>query len=515
MKLVKPLLICAILILSSALSGCGAGTTAFRADIDFPITNLDPQFATAREAQIIIAAMFEGLVVQQPTGEIIPGVAKSWEISSDGLIYTFHLREGLYWSGAQSIPLTAEDFAFALSRMFNPGTPSPHAGYFSAIRNAERRLSGDRAAHLGLRTVNRYTLQITLERPDPMFLTRLASPAAMPVNEEFFTSTRGRYGLETRFVIANGPFVLRTWSDGMIHLIRNERYHSPENIPNTATFHIGREEPYITLTEGRSDFARVPDSFAQTALESNLAMNPHGYRIWCIMFNMRDPVWGQALLRQSIAASVVRQSYGYFPTAMLATESFLLGEQRVFELYPFVNPLTHNTQNALELLELGMEAAQLTEPPPLTILVPGWGEHMPYMREIQQIWQETLPISVHLEIVSGESLERRLLTGEFQAALVPFESQAMQLDEMLEQFRSASPINRTGYRNPIFDMFLDQARLAPTITDMAARYGEAHRLLLSDAPIIPLYFEITWYAVTQDAYPHAWIYLGGRRAIDS
>jgi len=506
-------LICAMLIICLVLSGCGAGAVAFRVDIPFPVTNLDPQFATSRESKIILAVVLEGLVVQQPSGEIIPGVAESWDVSADGLVYTFHLRRGLYWSNPDQTALTAGDFVFALSRLFDSSAPSPHAGNFTAIRNAERRLEGNRTSPLGVWAIDHNTLQITLERADPMFLTRLASSAAKPVNAELFAAARGRYGLEARFVHSNGPFVLRTWTGSSVHLVRNERYHSPENVPNTATFHIGRGEPSAILAEGRSDFSRVPTSF--TSSGSDLMIDYHGYRFWGIVFNTRDPVWRNVLLRQALALSTMREPDEFIPTSILAAESFLVGDRPIFDLHAPSNPLAHNISDSERLFGLGMQSAELpvSPQPLLTILVPDTGGHMPYMGELRLHWQENLPVIIILEAVSPEALERRLRSGEFQAALTPLESESLQLGEMLSRFLSASPENRAGYRNPVFDMFFEHARAAATIEEMAARYAHAHRQLLADAVIIPLYYEPMWYAAAREAYPFAWIYLGGRRQL--
>jgi oligopeptide transport system substrate-binding protein len=463
------------MLLTLLLTACGRQEAGiFRCDIANAPANLDPQFATSPEAKMIIQNLFEGLVVLQPTGELIPGAADSWEISPDGLAYTFRLREGLLWQ--DETPLVAGDFAFALHRLLDPDMPSPHAENFIAMRDAK--------------AVNDYTLVIELNRPDPQFLIKLASTAAMPCNREFFEASRGRYGLETRFMLANGPFTLGIWDNHrFIHLNRNERYHSPENVPQSARFYIGRGNPAQNLESGAGDFAEVPHTFEATAMRMGLVMEPMSSEIWGIAFNMRDPVWRTTLLRQALAQSIDHTHFEYVWAG---------------------SDVPYSVEEAVRLFEMGMSAAELPMTPPLAILVPDAGGHMAYMQTLQQDWQMKLSFFPRFQEFPAETLERFLRSGEFQAILMPFSSPSPQMGALHEQFRSTSPHNRIGYKNPVYDMFLDRAKEAAALEEMAAHYGNAERLLLSDAPVIPLYTQTTWYAATKEAAQYAWVYLGGR-----
>ncbi|MCL2068863.1 MAG: peptide ABC transporter substrate-binding protein [Oscillospiraceae bacterium] len=436
---------------------------------------------------MIIGNLFEGLTVRQPTGELIPGAAHSWDISSDGLTYTFYLREGLYWPDENKTPLTAGDFSFALFRLFDPDTPSPYAEDFIAIKNARERLSGGRTVLIGVRPVGKYTLEIELERPDPMFLEKLSSTAAMPCNPAFFAASRGRYGLEARFVPGNGPFTLGTWdNDRFISLNKNTQYHSPENVPQSAVFHIGREDPIEQLESGRSDFARVPSEFAPTAQRLGLVMEEieGGGSLWCIAFNMRDPVWRTTLLRQGLSMSFDR--------------SALHG--RGEELYPYTAGV-YDAREAARLFALGGALAEAAMPPPLILLMPDSGGHMQYMQQLQQDWQVNLSLFPRLQEAPAETLGRRLRAGDFHAILMPVDRQE----------GMGSILEAIGYRNPVYDMFMNRGAYAHTTGEMSGYYASAQSQLLSDVPVIPLYFETAWYAATKEAHQHAWIYLGGRQ----
>jgi ABC-type oligopeptide transport system substrate-binding subunit len=390
---------------------------------------------------MIIGNLFEGLVIRQPTGEIIPGAAHSWEISPDGLTYTFFLREGLVWPDRDKTPLTAGDFSFALYRLFDPAAPSPYAEDFAAIRRARARLSGV-AELIGALPRDDHTLVIELEYPDPMFLEKLSSTAAMPCNPSFFAQSRGRYGLETRFVLGNGPFTLGTWDNNrFIHLNRNEHYHSTENVPQSARFYIGRGDHSKNLEEGRSDLALVPPAFARTAQRMGFVMSEvtGGDRLWAIAFNMRDTVWRTALLRKGVSMSIDR---GIFD-----------GEGLPWNL-------PYDTQEAARLFSLG---AGMTESPvpQLHILLPDTGGHMQYMQALQQGWQVNLSFFPRLGEASSETLRRRILSGDYQAILLPFEMRGL-----LEGFHSGSAQNRIGYRNPVYDMFLERAKASHTLEGM-------------------------------------------------
>ena len=209
-----------ILSLLLLLGGCGSSAgEIIRYDVPTGVSLLDPQFATDTTARMIISNTFEGLYRQRPDGEVVPRLAESSEVSDDGLVWTFRLRRDAVWNASSSrsafheAPVTAHDFAFALSRMFDPAAFSPFAGEFSSVKNASLILSGAAPqSSLGVRALDDYTLEITLVRQDSRLPELLSASYAMPCSREFFESTRARYGFDIGSLLCNGPFYLYNWN---------------------------------------------------------------------------------------------------------------------------------------------------------------------------------------------------------------------------------------------------------------------------------------------------------------
>ena len=207
---------------------------------------LDPQIADGFAARVAVEALYEGLVRLDENNEPYPGAAESWEVSSDGLTYTFHLREDAQWSksivtedgetssSSDPAPLTAADFVFAWQRAVDPSTGCPNADAFSVIQNGEAILQGQMSPDsLGVQAADDHTLVVTLENASGDFLNLTATAAFMPCQEAFFNWTSGRYGLEARYVCGNGPFAFSnsySWDheEGMA-LRRSSSYHGKTN----------------------------------------------------------------------------------------------------------------------------------------------------------------------------------------------------------------------------------------------------------------------------------------------
>ncbi|MHA1559539.1 MAG: ABC transporter substrate-binding protein, partial [Alphaproteobacteria bacterium] len=146
-------------------------------------TTLDPQHATTAAEANILRDLYEGLLTYNASGDLIPGASTSWDISDDGLTYTFSLRVTSWSNG---VPVTARDFLIAFRRLFDPATAAPDAAMFVGIRGAEEALSGnDSPEAIGVRILDARTLVIELNEPDPLFLHLLARPAALPVYRNY------------------------------------------------------------------------------------------------------------------------------------------------------------------------------------------------------------------------------------------------------------------------------------------------------------------------------------------
>jgi oligopeptide transport system substrate-binding protein len=194
--------------------------------------DLDPHTNISSDTDTILDALFEGLVVLSGDGVTVkPGMADHWEVSPDGLSYTFHLRSNAVWSDGSA--LTADDFLFSFRRIFDPALAGEASSFGFAIAGAEAFAAGRSTdpATIGLSAPDARTFIIRLAHPAPYFLVQLGSgtpfKAVSRALVERFQGTHQRGTAWTRagHLLANGPFVLSAWKpDQVIVLRRNARY---------------------------------------------------------------------------------------------------------------------------------------------------------------------------------------------------------------------------------------------------------------------------------------------------
>lgn len=181
------------------------------------IPNLeDPKTADCQktsEFYMLPLNVFDRLVEAVTTGpgksELVPGLAESWNISADGLVYTFHLRKGVRFHNGEE--LTADDVVYTFDRMLDPATKALSTDILDFVDGATERLDGKADAVNGLAAVDRHTLRITLKAPYAPFIAVLASPQASIFNRTFTTAAGDQFGLTPETTCGTGPFILKTY----------------------------------------------------------------------------------------------------------------------------------------------------------------------------------------------------------------------------------------------------------------------------------------------------------------
>lgn len=192
-----------------------------------PLT-IDPVLRNDTHSWQIVSQLFSGLVKLSPKGNILPDVARSWEVLEGGSRYVFHLKEDVFWS--DGIPVTAKDFEFAIKRILDPKIESPIAVFYYEIKNARpyHKEKMSESDLIGVYTKDDYTLEFKLDTPTPYFLQFLGV-GSLPVPQH----TIKKYGdnwTKTENIISNGAFKLASWTQGeSLVLKKNPRYHGEYN----------------------------------------------------------------------------------------------------------------------------------------------------------------------------------------------------------------------------------------------------------------------------------------------
>ncbi|MGD8997390.1 MAG: ABC transporter substrate-binding protein, partial [Anaerolineae bacterium] len=197
---------------------------ALRLPVFEPVT-LDPGLASDIPSAVAIDQLFSGLVELSPELDVLPDVARSWEMVEGGSQYVFHLRDDVRWS--DGAPVTAADFEYAWKRVLDPATQSPNASLLYDVRGgrAYHRGQVDDPDRVGVRAVDDITLVVELEGPTGYFLHLLAYNVAYPVPRHVLQA-RGAAWAQLPGIVTNGPFTLALWDCGeSMVLERNPAYH--------------------------------------------------------------------------------------------------------------------------------------------------------------------------------------------------------------------------------------------------------------------------------------------------
>ena len=219
------------------------------------VATLDPAIGYDWQNWSMIKSLYDGLMDYEPgTTELRPGLAESYEISDDGMVFTFKLRDGVQFHNGRE--MTAEDVKFSLDRVTNPKTQSPGAGFFGSIAGYDAISSGETESLSGVKVIDDQTVEITLSRPDATFLHVMGLNFASVVAKESVEAAGADFG---KTAMGTGAFKLADWTIGQkLVFAKNENYWR-EGLPylDTVTFEVG-QEPIVALLRLQSGEVDVP-----------------------------------------------------------------------------------------------------------------------------------------------------------------------------------------------------------------------------------------------------------------
>lgn len=190
---------------------------------------IDPQLNTAIDGSIVAGNIFEGLYFVGVDSKTVPAAAESVKVSDDGLVYTFTLRKDGKWSDGK--PVTAKDFEYAWKRGLNPATAMEYSYQLYYIKNAEKYYNGQaKVEDLGIKVIDDYTIEVTLQAATPYFLSLTAVPAYFPLREDIVAKDSA-WATKVETYIGNGPFKIKAWAPKeSITLERNTNYWNASKV---------------------------------------------------------------------------------------------------------------------------------------------------------------------------------------------------------------------------------------------------------------------------------------------
>jgi ABC-type transport system substrate-binding protein len=284
----------------------GSITITYKDDV----ATLDPAIGYDWQNWSMIKSLFDGLMDYVPgTTDLRPGLAESYEISEDGLTYTFRLRPGVLFHNGRE--MTAEDVKFSLDRVTDPETLSPGAGFFSAIEGFDAAMAGEAEGLSGVTVANPQTVQIRLSRPDATFLHVMALNFASIVPREAVEAAGEDFG---RQPVGTGAFRLAEWTTGQSLVFEKNPDYWREGVPylDQITFEVG-QEPVVALLRLQNGEVDVPgDGIPPAKFQEVMADPAQAERVvqggqlhtGYITMNVTQPPFDNPQVRQAVNMAI-------------------------------------------------------------------------------------------------------------------------------------------------------------------------------------------------------------------
>jgi oligopeptide transport system substrate-binding protein len=300
------------LVLAAAFAGDACAEMIYHRGNTAEPQTLDPaKAATTYEANILID-LFEGLVTPDARANIMPGVARSWQISDDQTVYTFELRPEATWSNGD--PVTADDFVYSFRRLEDPATAAEYASMLYVVKNAEAVNAGDLAPEeLGVRAIGTRTIEITLEAPTPYFLEMLMHQATYPVHRGAIE----RFGTDWTKpgnIVSNGAFMLaERVPDDHLTIVRNPKFHAAAEVALDTVVYYPTQDRSTALKRFQAGELHSNDEVPieqlaelKQVLGDQLRVAPY-LGVYYYHVDLRKEPWNNPRLRRAISMGLDRE----------------------------------------------------------------------------------------------------------------------------------------------------------------------------------------------------------------
>ncbi|MCE0484746.1 MAG: peptide ABC transporter substrate-binding protein [Methylacidiphilales bacterium] len=457
--------------------------------------SLDPAIVTGQLEGRICLALFEGLTTRNAKGDIIPGMAQSWDISPDGLTYTFHLRPGIRWSNGD--PITSADFLNSWERALNPATASQYSYQLYYLVNGEAYGTGKITdfSQVGVKAPDPSTLVVTLNHPTAYFLELTSFQTLCPVH----LPTVKKYGndwTKPGKMISNGPYLLKEWRlNDYILLEANPFYWRPVPIHRIKVLPTNNATACLNLFYSKKtdliiDKTSIPPTLVPDLRDkSYFHSNPFGATSF-IRFNVKRKPFDDVRVRKALALALDKKD--------IVDKITRAGEPIANTLVPPGNAdykppegLSYHPDEARRLLaQAGYPNGQGF--PDVNLLYAARGSGTQVATEMQALWRRELGItSIHLR---GQEWKVYLNTQsliDFDLCLSAWVGDYNDPQTFIDMFVTDGGNNDTGWGDPQYDQMLQTSEMTADPIKRMQILRDMEKILVEDQmPIVPVYFYV-------------------------
>ena len=519
----KRLIVAAFAITGAiALVGCGGGSKSAKKvsgkiltiEMGPEVESIDPALNTTNDGANYLTYLFDNLLRTDKDGKVVPSLAQKYEVSDDGLTWTFHLRDGLKWSDGSDF--TANDFVYSWQRMVDPDVAAPYAetvlgmveGYDEAIgkpdENGNQTTTPD-ITKLRVEAPDDKTFVVHMSHPTPYF-DKLATFAALsPVKKDVVEAKPDGWTLDPKTYISTGPFKLAEWKSGSyLMLEKNENYWNKDAVKLDGIKCLLMEDQNAAFSAYEAgDALMIKDIPTQeiTTLQKrpDYRLDPQIGTYFIDLNNTLDE-FKDAKVRQALSLALDRKYISETITAGTYTPAKGFVPQGVSDwdgsswydhltdlsVYINVDDYQGNLAKAKELLkEAGHEnGAGL---PTIVYSTNDQSYHKKIAEYLQQVWGE-LGVKVEVNIVEWKSFTPQRRSGNYQAARDGWVMDYNDPSNILQLTSTGNGNNSSKYSNPEYDALLEKAA---NEADPQTRFGyfhQAEEMLMRDMGVTPLLY---------------------------
>ncbi len=479
---------------------------------DVELASMDQHIATDGLSFEVIAATIEGLYTVDADGNAVPAIAESYDLSEDGLTYTFHLRKEAKWNNGD--PVTANDFVYAWQRLVDPNTASEYAFIMdvAGVENAAAINAGEVSLEeLGVKAVDDYTLEVHLALPVPYFLQLMTFPSFFPLNESFVTEKGDDYAQSPEGLLANGPFKMTEWTQGHSFKVeKNDSYYDKENVKlDGIEYKIMKDAQTAALEfdSGNMDIVRLTGEIVDLYKENDAFKLIHEGYLWYMSPNEEVPELQNVNLRQALGRAVNKEQLtetvlndGSTVADFIVPVSLATGpDGKDFRDTSANDYMTYDVAVAQQYWEkakqeLGIDSLTLE------LLFEDTDALKKCAEFIQSELQTNLPgLTIELKSQPKKNRLELMRAGDYQLGITRWGPDYADPTTYLDMFITGSANNYPNYSSEAYDTLMERIDKGDLVYDVEARWEamkEAEELLIAqDAAALPMYQQGNTYLI--------------------
>lgn len=487
-----------------ALSACSnsqnnsvaAPRDKIRIDLGGDVATFDPQSLVDFYSFRVISDLDEGIIDMDQANRPIPGMAESWNISSDGKTYIFHLRHDLRFSDGSTI--NSADFVYSWQRLINPKTGG-YAFILDHVVNAKAIQDGKKPSEaLGVTALDPYTLKVQLALPDPAFLAKLTAVFSAPVPRK----TIARYGeswATLQHLVTSGAYTLvKRIVNGQITLTKNPYYYAANTVSiPTIEFipYSDRNSALSAYKAGNLDLLSELPIDQYQVVKQQFPSELHNVKMEGIVFyslNTRLPQLQDVRLRQALSIAIDRQALagkilrgGQTPLYSLITPTI---ENSRYSNLDYSWKTLPSTQRISYARKLYQQAGYSAESPlQLSIIYDNNDISRKVALAVASMWQEQLGVITTLQVEDWKSYLQSRKQGAFVIIRNSWGAAYNMISTYTPEYQCNSTVNVGGWCSPAYDRLIANAESEQNHTRQTQLYQQAIALAMESYPIIPLY----------------------------